>query len=312
MKRRIIGVGVIVIILIILITIVLKREDIYETYKTNQIRKDSINNINGKFSKRTSPYTIDDYERYHKSVEELNHYDITNIIEPYIKLVEDGVRIYIEKEAGIEKEYENIWNYSNRKEDLEKGKDIQMEIVDYSDCVCYDMTDEDVENLNNGTFTEKLIEKLKTCLDYEEKDGKIQWQINDTEDKTIELPYNCYIEYKAYHREDNKDFKKAVDVVLGENFKLKKKDNRVIVKYETPNGNIKDEKTHMYYSIINGREYYKIPLYDLLVINTDTLAEAILKSHTCDRIKKEEGIREHQKWLEELTRRYSYDDPDIP
>ena len=309
MRKRIIGVGVIV---IILITIVLKREDIYKTYKLNQIRNDLINNFNGKFNSRTYPYTIKDYELYHKSVEELNHYDITNIIEPYIKFVEDGVRIYIEKKAGIEKEYENIWNYSNRKEDLEYGKDIEMKVFDYSDYVCYDMTDEDVKNLNNGTFTEKLIERLKTCLDYEEKDGKIQWQINDTEDRTIELPYNCYIEYKAYHREDNKDFKKAVDVVLGKDFELEKKTNWVIAKYKTPKDTVKEKEVPLYYIILDGKEYYDISLYNLLTIDVDTLAEAELKSHTCDRIKKEEGIREHQKWLEELTRRYSYDDPNIP
>ena len=295
MKKIIIGIGAIV---IILITIVLKREDIYETYKTNQIRNDLKNNFNGKFNSRTYPYTIKDYELYHKSVEELNHYDITNIIESYIKFVEDGVRIYIEKKAGIEKEYENIWNYNNREERLEYGKDIEMKIYDYSDYVCYDMSDEDVENLNNGTFTEKLIEKLKTCLDYEEKDGKIEWQINDTEDRTIELPYNCYIEYKAYHREDNKDFKKVVDVDLGKSFKLKKKESKATVKYETLSGNIKEKKVRVYYILLDDKEYYDISLFNVLTLGADTLAEAKLKSHTCDRMNEEWDAKWVREWIE--------------
>ena len=304
MKKIIIGVFAMV---IILITIALNHENIYKVYKLNQIERDIVNSINGKFSNRIYDKTIKDYEKLQKSLEELNHYDITNMIEPYIKFVEEGVKIYIAKKSGIDEKYKDKWEYSNRKEDLEYGKDIEMEVFDYSDYVCYDMTDEDVENFHNGTFTNKLIEKLKTCLDYVEKDGKIEWQINDTEDKTIELPYNCYIKYKAYYVNMNVDFKKAKSADMSK-YDLNKIDNHVMVKYLTKNNNKEEREVSIY-----GRDkQIYVWLKDILTNKGIHLNEAELKSHTCDRIKKEEGIREHQKWLEELTRRYSYDDPDIP
>ena len=309
MKRIIIKLLLLFLIFITFIIVYIKRKDIYTEYKFLQLEKKVVNALNGKFSKDITEQTIKDYNRLQKSLEELNHYDITNIIEPYIKFVEEGVKIYIAKKSGVEEKYKEKWEYSNRKEKLEKGKDIKMEIYDYSDYVCYDMSDEDVENLNNGTFTEKLIEKLKTCLDYEEKDGTIEWQINDTEDRTIELPYNCYIEYKAYTRVKNDKYKKALSINK-ENFDLEKLEKRDIyfgLKYETYDGTIENE----YVSVSKNKDKYWINI-NATTNRGNNLAEAELKSHTCDRIKKEEGIREHQKWLEELTRRYSYDDPDIP
>ena len=295
MRKIIIGVGVIV---IILITIVLKREDIYETYKLNQIRNDLINNFNGKFSSRTYPYAIKTYKRYHKSVEELNHYDITGFIDTYIKMAEESINIYKEKERGIEKEFEYKWNYDNTKEKLEKGKDIKIYAYDFAKYIYYDITKEDVLNYENGTFTDNLIEKLKTCLDYEEKDGKIEWQINDTEDKTIELPYNCYINYQAYYVKLNPNFKKAISADMSE-YDLSKIDNRITVKYLTKNN---DEEKRKVFVFARDKQIY-VWVKDVLTEKKIHLAESELKSHTCDRIAEEEGIREHQKYLEELSRR---------
>lgn len=290
MKKIIVGV-----IVTILVAIILNHKNIYRVYKLNQIKNDIINTLNGKFNDRTYQNTIRDYELYHKSIEELNHYNITELIDKYIEKGEESVEIY---KNGIHERFFGGSENINGPVGLEYGKDIRMKIGEQL-CIEDNLTDIDIENYNEGTFRTHLTEKLKTCLDYEEKEGKIEWQINSTKDMRIELPYDCYINYKAYHREDNKEFKKAVDVVFSKEFKLGEKGNFVIIKYETTDGSIKEQETRIYYTNKDNKEYYDIALYDgLLVIDADTLAEAYLSSHTVDRKKEENELRVIGEWFD--------------
>ena len=293
MKKRIIIVGVISIILVALIS---NHENIYRLYKLSQIRDYYINELNGKFSNRTNPKKINAYERYHKSIEELNHYDITKLVNIYTRIINDGVNLYSLKKQGTEQKYElKDYDFGNKNK-LERGKDIELYCDDFTEYTTYDITDRDVDNFNNGTFNQRLIEKLKDCLDYEVKNGKIEWQINSTDDKRIELPYNCYIDYKAYYREDNKEFKRAVDVIFDKSYDLNKKENKAIVKYESIDGKIKEVKVSTYHIFVDNEEYYDIDYYGILVINADTIAKATLGSHTCDKMREEESFREYKEW----------------
>lgn len=292
--KKIIIVGVIV---TILVAIILNHTNLYRFYKLNQIRNYYINELNGKFNNKSNPKKIETYKRYQKSIEELNHYNITKIIEAYIDMVKNAVNLYTLRKQGIEQEYiYKDYGFVNDSKGLEYGKDMKIDCVDFAKYISYDITEEDINDLNNDTFDEKLIAKLKNCLDYEEKNGKIEWQINSTEDKKIELPYNCYINYTAYHRQDNKEFKKALNVIFDKSFDLNKKENKAIVKYETIDGKIKEEKVFTYHIFVDNEEYYDIDYYGILVIDADTIAEAKFGSHTCDRIADEDSFRSYKEW----------------
>ena len=306
MKKRIIIVGVIATILVAIIS---NHENIYRFYKLNQIRNDCINNLNGKFNNRTSPIIVEEYELYHKSIEELNHYEITKFVDAYINMTNEAVYLYILRQKGIESEYkEKDYDLAHMNlRGLEYGKDMQTDGADFTEYISYDIADEDVDNFNNGTFNQKLIEKLKKCLDYKEENGKIKWEINSTEDKRIELPYNCYIDYTAYHRQDNKEFERAIDIEFDKNFELKKNVNMVSVKYETSDGRIKEEKEELFYVIRNDKAYYEISMYNLIIIGADTIAKAMLSSHTCDRMSEEERLREYKEWATSSINDFDFD-----
>lgn len=293
MKKRIIIVGIII---TILVAIILNHKNIYRVYKLNQIKSDNINKLNGKFNDETNPYEIKAYERYQKPVEELNHYNITELINQYIKMAEESVEIY--KRDVHNRFLGGFVDMNGPPGRLESGKDIRLTRSGEL-CIETNLTDIDIKNYNEGTFRTHLTEKLKTCLDYEEKEGKIEWQINSTKDMRIELPYDCYIDYKAYHREDNKEFKKAVDIIFNKDFDFeKKRDSTVLVKYETPYGTIKEKKKILSYVNRAGKEYYNISFSNLLIIDADTLAEAYLSSHTVDRKKEENELRVIGEWFD--------------
>ena len=287
MKKRIIIVGVIITILVI---IILKHKDIYKDYKINQIKKDFVNILNGKFSKSTDEDTIKDYKRIHKKLNELNHNNITELIELYINNVISGMNIYIQNNEKVVVNKDAESGKINEYRDVEIGKDIYMTYYTVDYAVTDSFTSNDVKNYKDGIFTDLLIEKLKECLDYEEIDGKINWFINSIEDKIIELPYNCYIDYKAYHREDNKEFKRAVDVVFDKDFELQNNLDDIIVKYETKNGNIKERKSLLFYGNVNKKDYYDLNIFDILTNGTDTVARAELNSHTLERWKYEADV----------------------
>ena len=296
MKKRII---IVVIIATILVAIISNHKKIYRFYKLNQIRNDCINNINGIFNNRSSEIIKKKYGRYHKSLEELNHYDITKVIEAYINMVNEAVYLYLLRKQNIEIEYEekdyDLEHMNIRY--LEYGKDMQTDGDDLAKYISYDITDEDVNSLLDGAFRKKLELRLMSYLDFEEiNNSKIEWQINSTEDKLIELPYNCYIDYTSYHREDNKEFKRAVDIIFSKNFELEKNVNRVKVKYETINGSIKEEEVDLFYVNRNNITYYEISFSNLLIIDADSIAKAKLGSHTADRMIEEESFREYKEW----------------
>ena len=97
------------------------------------------------------------------------------------------------------------------------------------------------------------------------------------------MPYNCYVDYKAYHREDNKEFKRAVDVVFDKNFELKHNLKKIQIKYETLDGRISEKEVYLYYNSIDGKDYYDIDILNVLTFGADTYAECTLSNHTVDR-----------------------------
>ena len=294
MKKKIIISGIIIAILGVA---TLNYKKIYRVYKLNQIKNDIINDANGIFNKRTKEATRKEYELYHKSLTELNHNNITELINVYINSIINGMDVYIKnnEEVVVNKSWEH--REINKAKDVEYGKDIWMKyyVIDYG--VGESFIDFDVKNYKDGAFKDALIEKLKNCLEYEEKDNIIEWYINSTEDKRIELPYNCYIDYKAYHREDNKEFKRAVDVVFSKDFKLQNNFSKLTVKYETTNGAVKEVETNIYYNSIDGEDYYRVPLYSgLLIFGADTKAECTLSNHTVNRWMEEADIEFFEKY----------------
>ena len=300
MKKTIV---IITITAIILIAVIAKHNDIYNAYKMNQTKIDIINISNGKFNERTYPYNIEFYNRQHKSLAELNHNNITELINVYINSILNGMDIYIKnnEEVVVNKSWEH--KEINKAKDVEYGKDIWMKyyVIDYG--VGASFTDFDVKNYKDGTFRDALIEKLKNCLEYEEKDNKIEWYIDSTEDKKIELPYNCYIDYKAYHREDNKEFKKVIDVKFNDDIDFDKETlysygYPIIVEYETINNKIKEVEVELRRIKKDDKEYYNsIHLYEgILTFGADTKAECTLSNHTVDRWEEEADIEFFKKY----------------
>ena len=289
-------IGVVAIIVAILVVIIVKRNDIYKVYKTNQIKKDFVNILNGNFNERTNEFTKNEFIRIHKSLEELNHNNITDLISAYINSVLNGMDIYIKNNKTVIRDGGNYIEI-NKANDVEYGKDIWMKYLTVDYAVGESFTNEDVRNYSNGNLKDLLINNLKECLDYEEQDGKIEWYINSTEDKIIELPYNCYIDYKAYHREDNKEFKRAIDVIFNKDFELKHNLKKVVVKYETIDGNILEKEVYLYYTKIDGKDYYDIDILNILTFGADTYAECTLSSYALDR------------WREEMEAKFFRENP---
>ena len=276
-------IGVIAIIVAILVVIIVKRNDIYKVYRTSVILKDTINCLNGEFSNNINDYTIREYEVLHMSNEELNHYNVTELIDTYMNSVLNGMSIYIKNNKTVIKdggEYIEI----NEANDLEFGRDIWMKYYTVDYAVGESFTNEDVRNYSNGNLKDLLINNLKECLDYEEQDGKIEWYINSTEDKIIELPYNCYIDYKAYNYQLDKTFKKAISIIDKRKFNIDKLGNMVTVKYIVSDG---EEKTKKIDVSKWDDDKYRI---SLLVLGKpiNSLAECTLSNHTLDRWEEEQ------------------------
>ena len=175
-------IGVFTIIVIILVAIIVKRNDIYKVYKMNQIKKDFVNILNGDFNERTNEYTKKEYIRIYQSLNELNHNNVTELINVYINSVLNGMDIYIKNNKLVIKDGGNYIEI-NKANDIEYGKDIWMKYLTVDYPVGESFTNEDVRNYSNGKLKDLLINNLKECLDYEEQDGKIEWYINSTETK---------------------------------------------------------------------------------------------------------------------------------
>ena len=270
-------IGVVAIIVAILVVIIVKRNDIYKVYKTNQIKKDFVNILNGNFNERTNEFTKNEFIRIHKSLEELNHNNITDLISAYINSVLNGMDIYIKNNKTVIRDGGNYIEI-NKANDVEYGKDIWMKYLTVDYAVGESFTNEDVRNYSNGNLKDLLINNLKECLDYEEQDGKIEWYINSTEDKIIELPYNCYIDYKAYNYVLDKSFRKVISVVDKSKFNLDKLGNIITVKYIMNDGKEKTKKIDVS-KWDDGK--YRVSL-SILGKYINCLAECTLSSHTLD------------------------------
>ena len=67
------------------------------------------------------------------------------------------------------------------------------------------------------------------------------------------------------------------------NFKLKKNDEKVIVKYETFDGEIKEKEVKIYYIDRDGKENYVLPLYKVLALSADREGSCELKSYIIEK-----------------------------
>lgn len=203
---------------------------------------------------------------------------MTELIYTYMNSVLNGMSIYIKNNKTMIKdggEYIEI----NEANDLEFGRDIWMKYYTFDYAVGESFINEDIRNYSNGNLKDLLINNLKECLDYEEQDDKIEWHINSTEDKIIELPYNCYIDYKAYNYQLDKTFKKAISIINKIKFNIDKLGNMVTVKYIVSDGEKKTKKIDVSKW---DDDKYRI---SLLVLGKpiNSLAECTLSNHTVDR-----------------------------
>lgn len=290
MKKIIIGLGIIAIILVV---ITLNYDNIYVYYKVNQIAKDTVNCLNGKFSKNINEMTIKRYEKLRKSNEELNHYNITELVDKYIEMAEKSIEVYYYKKSGNKSTYKNNSSGAGKLYDPEKiegGYDIRMECEELRFDIADNLTEDDIKNYNNGIFKSLLVEKLKETLDYEIKYDAIEWQINSVNDLRIELPYDCYIDYKAYIYKPNEYFKMASKVVDKQDFLIDRLSNSFVVEYKTSAG--KRKKTNVSLSKFDNTYVVSLSLLGECISS----ASAELKSHTRDK-RKEEVDREYiEKW----------------
>lgn len=273
--------GIIIVSIIIVSLIVINQKYLYKKYTNNIIKEKVLNELKGEFNKNTHNSTIKYYELCKKPIEELNRYDITKLIDTYLDIAEEGVEICSMRNEGKEVEYGVKGDYI-RTDNFERGKDIVMECnleYGYSE----DYGEDDILDYKNGDFRNLLIEKLKKILDYEEKDGEIVWQINSINDDVLELPYNFYLNYKAYHRIVNDRYKKAIDVIIDNNFSYNHWLNAIMVRYETIDGELEERKANVLY----GNGSYAIDPTGILLLKNGDDAKISLCNHTCDRIQKE-------------------------
>ena len=132
-----------------------------------------------------------------------------------------------------------------------------------------------------------------SCLDFEEiNNSKIEWQINSTKDKTIELPYNCYIDYIAYSVGINISFEKAINIDMSK-YNIDKINNRVEVTYQTKDNKKEEQEVRVY----KRDEQIYVGVSDILTDRKGgAIAKAKLGSHTADRMIEEESFREYKEW----------------
>ena len=273
-------------------------------YQMKKLEIEYKNFLDNKIPNNTLPYLVKEHNRLNQDVEIFNHYDITELIDTYIDMLKKSCELYkIDKEKVIFTDPPKFKNYM----ESEMGKDIIMRNDAWLQTF-FDITDDDIVNYDNGTFTDLLINELKKCLEYEEIDGKIKWEINSIEEKTIELPYNCYLEYIPYKRIKNENInmcKKVLEVKIKnpEEFDNNKSIVYFDIKYENLNGITNYVEGGITKHIIDNKEYYG---YHTVFWPIEDKAYATLKSHTGDRRRYEADLiaARDQIWLEEEEEKY--------
>lgn len=288
MKKKVLITSFIVILILIIGIYMLRNYYIYNVYDTHQVKKEAINFFNGKFSNKIWDKSLEGYDRLKTPIEDLNHYDITKIVDKYIELVmlrknnnglEDKKKIHDSRISDMRKyEKEGPFKY---------GKDIEMR---YDNNIQYYIV-----NVDKNYTKEKLISELKNILEYEEVDGKIKWMINDIKEKVIELPFNCYFKYVPYNREDNTEFIEVVDIEFADNFDPNRDGNNIIVKYKIKNGDIRTKLTYGDKIIENKKIYYSFSPATILTLNGEHPATLSLRNHDIDRIEEEDNKMREEK-----------------
>ena len=290
---------VLIIITTIIILLAINHKSIYNIYKMNQYTTEYTNLLNGKFNDRTYPMLINRYSILQMPLEDLNHYDITELIDTYIDMLKKSCELYKKEKTGEDVIFTDPPKFKNYMES-EMGKDIIMRNDAWLKTF-FDITDDDIVNYDNGTFTDLLVNELKKCLEYEVIDGKIKWEINSIEEKTIELPYNCYLEYIPYKRIKHEGVKECKQVIKTElknpkEFDASKMSFTCIITYEANDGSIEMIDGYLTRHIIDGKEYFSTELPDIW--DTQDKAYATLKSHTGDR-REDEAIAKAQRMHDE-------------
>lgn len=296
---------VLAIVILTIIFLAINYKFIYNFYMMNQYTTECTNLLNGNFNSKTNPRLIKEYQLLQMPLEDLNHYDITELIETYIDMLKKSCELYKKEKAGEDAIFTDPPKFKNYMES-EMGKDIIMRNDAWLQTF-FDITDDDIVNYDNGTFTDLLINELKKYLEYEEIDGKIKWEINSIEEKTIELPYNCYLEYIPYKKIKHEGVKECKQVIKTELKNPKEFDSSktrfpCIITYEAKDGSIEKINVTFMKDIIDSKEYFAIGFPELW--DTPVTAYATLKSHTGDR-RNDEAIAEAQRLHDEEEERFN-------
>ena len=77
------------------------------------------------------------------------------------------------------------------------------------------ISEKDIKSYNNNTFKTELSKKLEKVLEHRSNDINKDWYMNPSKKSTIELPYNCYLEY---HEGGQIDYDKIDDIYLNSEF----------------------------------------------------------------------------------------------
>ena len=257
----------------------------------HQVKKEALLFFNGKYSDRIWNKDLESYIRLKTPIEDLNHYDITELVNKYVELImlrknNNGLE---DKKTLHDSRISDMKNIGKEK-GLKYGKDIRMKfdknIQYYIDKVDENFTEDD------------LITELKNVIEYEENNGNIKWLINDIKEKNIELPFNCYFKYVPYNREDNTEFIEVVDIEFSDNFDPNRNGNNIIVKYKIKNGNTKTVLTYGDKIIENKKIYYSFSPASILTLNGEHPAQMELHSHDIDKL-----VAEHKKYVDEEVKK---------
>ena len=90
-----------------------------------ELEKEYLSFLDGKFQDDVALYHIEKYNRLQQDVEVFNHYDITELIESYIDMLEKSCELYKKDKAGENVRFTDPPKFKNYKES-EMGKDIIM------------------------------------------------------------------------------------------------------------------------------------------------------------------------------------------
>ena len=193
MIKRILLVGIIIATLFGIYVKV--KKPVKHFLRVKQIERDILSFLNEKDDKHISDKGKTIY-KYINSIRK-EDCDVSVMIEHYLNIMDE---VFYSKafERNIKPikfpKYDDFDFYKNR---VEYGSNGTILKVDEFKEVQKSIKDVDIKNYSNNNFKFELSKKIENILEHKSNDINKDWYMNPNNNKIVELPYNCYLEYHA-------------------------------------------------------------------------------------------------------------------